>query len=100
MNGTKQGELFLWESEVSRAGDGKALVTARRLVVECEIDEVRKMLGKVSRSTVYRLARAGLIRGYKPGMVKTRTDGRKSNAKWKFDVASVLAYRESRMAGE
>ncbi|MGE9268731.1 MAG: hypothetical protein ACQKBY_11590, partial [Verrucomicrobiales bacterium] len=57
-------QLMLWDTEVRQTGPGRALV----------------VLGlpdtQGGRWTLYRLARVGLIKGWKPGKVEVRRDGR------------------------
>jgi hypothetical protein len=93
----KQSTLLLWESDLTAAGDGRMIVTARRLVTDCTVERARKILGlpKSRTAVVYRLYRAGLIDGAKPGAIAKRKDGRSSNAKLVLDMESVLRYHES-----
>lgn len=92
----RQSTLLLWESEITTAGDGRATVTARRLVKDCSVAKARAILGlpKESTAVIYRLYRAGILKGSKPGAISERKDGRNSNAKLILDMESVLLYRE------
>jgi hypothetical protein len=92
----RQTTLLLWESDISTGGDGRATVTARRLVKDCSVAKARAILGlpKESVAVVYRLYRAGVLKGSKPGAIAKRKDGKTSNAKLILDMESVLQYRE------
>jgi len=87
-------QLLIWDTEVTAAGDGRAVVTARRPLYRLSVKQASKMLG-CSEWTVSKLFRAGLISGWKPGQLATRRDGRRSNAALVLDAGSVLAYKES-----
>lgn len=76
------------------AGDGRAIVQARRLVADCSVERAMKILGARSAKVVYRLYRAGEIDGRKPGAIKKRKDGKRSNAALILEMESVLACRE------
>ncbi len=56
--------MLLWVTEVTQSGDGRAVVTAKRPVLEGGMLEARKALGSVesvTRDDVYRLLHAGHI---------------------------------------
>jgi hypothetical protein len=89
-----QPRLLLWESDVTASGDGRSIVTARRLVGDCSVETAQKILGNCPRKVVYRLRKAGRIDGMKPGAIEERKDGKRSNAKLILDMESVLRYRE------
>ena len=91
----QQLQLLIWESEVTPAGDGRAVVTARKPLYRMTAKEAAKVLN-CSEWVVTKAYRAGLISGWKPGAIKTRKDGRGSNAALVLDAGSVLAYKESR----
>ena len=92
----RQSTLLLWESDITTATDGRATVTPRRLVSECSVARARAILGlpKESTALIYRLYRAGILKGMKPGAIHQRKDGKNSNAKLILDMESVLEYRE------
>jgi excisionase family DNA binding protein len=90
----EQKQLFIWESDVTPAGEGRAMVTARKPLFRMSVGQAAKMLG-CEKDTVWRAFRAGLITGWKPGARAHRKDGRKSNAALVLDAGSVLAYKES-----
>ena len=92
-------QLMLWESEIQQAGDGRAVVVAKKPVATCGIERVLIILGMEdtpgSRWTIYNLVRCGVLKAWKPGAVQKRKDGKRSNAKLVFDMESVLLYKES-----
>lgn len=90
----EQLTLCIWETEVTPAGDGRAVVTARKPLHRLSVAQAAKMLG-CSKDSVWRTYRAGLITGWKPGARSSRKDGRGSNAALVLDAGSVLAYKES-----
>lgn len=90
----EQMQLLIWESEVTPAGDGRAVVTARKPLYRMSVRQAARLLG-CSEWVVAKAYRHGRISGWKPGAIATRRDGRKSNAALVLDAASVLAYKES-----
>jgi hypothetical protein len=90
----EQMQLLVWESEVTAAGDGRAVVTARRPLYRMSVKQAAKMLC-CQPDAVTKAFRHGLITGWKPGAIQQRRDGRKSNAALVLDAGSVLAYKES-----
>lgn len=90
----EQLTLCIWETEVTPAGEGRAVVTARKPLHRLSVAQAAKMLG-CSKDGVWRAWRAGLITGWKPGARTKRKDGRSSNAALVLDAGSVLAYKES-----
>lgn len=89
-------QLMLWVTEVSRAGDGRAVLTARTPALEGGMDKARKALGGldvVSRDDVYALLRMGYIKARKNNPGKKRKDGRASNTKWVFDLVSCASHK-------
>lgn len=94
-----QTQKMIWESEVTPAGDNRAVVTARKPLHRLSCGQAAKLLG-CSEWTVRRLFRLGLLSGWKPGAASTRSDGRPSNAALVLDAESVLRYKESRTRSE
>jgi excisionase family DNA binding protein len=90
----EQMQLLIWETEVTPAGDGRAVVTARKPLHRMSVAQAAKLLG-CSKDNVWRAFRAGLITGWKPGARASRRDGRQSNAALVLDAGSVLGYKES-----
>lgn len=88
-------QLLIWESTVTQAGDGRAVVTAQKPLYRMSVQQAAKVL-QCHTQTVCKAYRAGLISGWKPGSVATRRDGRRSNASIVLDAGSVLAYKASR----
>lgn len=89
-------QLMLWVTEVSQAGDGRAVVTAKTPALEGGIDKARKALGGldvVSRDDVYVLLRLGYIRARKNNPGRRRSDGKASNTKWIFDLVSCASHK-------
>jgi hypothetical protein len=86
--------LCVWETEVTAAGDGRAIVTARKPLSRMSVAQAAKVLC-CGRDAVWRAFRAGLITGWKPGSRAKRKDGRASNAALVLDAGSVLAYKQS-----
>lgn len=91
----EQIQLLIWESEVTSAGDGRAIVTARKPLSNMSRKQAARVLG-VSEWTVSDLYRLGLLKGYKPGARVQRKDGKGSNAALRLDSESVLLYKASR----
>jgi hypothetical protein len=89
----EQLQLLVWESEITSAGDGRAVVTARKPLSRMSVPQTAKLLG-CSEWPVRKLFRLGLLSGWKPGAARKRKDGRESNAALVLDAASVLAYKE------
>lgn len=90
----EQLTLCIWETEVTPAGDGRAVITARKPLSRLSVAQAAKMLG-CSKDSVWRAWRAGLLTGWKPGARRQRADGRGSNAALVLDAGSVLAYKEA-----
>ncbi|MCU0752743.1 MAG: hypothetical protein MUC40_06905 [Akkermansiaceae bacterium] len=90
----EQLQLLVWESEITAAGDGRAVVTARKPLSRMSVEQAAKLLG-CSKDNVWRAFRAGLITGWKPGARTSRRDGRQSNAALVLDAGSVLEYKKS-----
>jgi hypothetical protein len=87
-------QLLIWESTVTAAGDGRAVVTAQKPLYRMSVKQAARVL-QCSTWTISKLYRTGMISGWKPGQVATRRDGRKSNACIVLDAGSVLKYKES-----
>ena len=84
-------QLMLWVTEVTKTGDGRAMITAKAPMLEGGIEAARKALGGldiVTRDDVYRLREEGFIRARKNRPGKKRRDGRAPNTKWIFDLVS------------
>jgi hypothetical protein len=90
-------QLFVWESDVTQAGDGRVVITARKPLSHMSRKQAAKVLG-CSEWTVSDLFRLGLLNGYKPGARRKRKDGRASNAALRLDSESVLRYKAERLA--
>jgi excisionase family DNA binding protein len=90
----EQLTLCIWESEITPAGDGRAVITARKPLSRMSTVQAAKLLG-CTEWTVRKLFRLGLITGWKPGAARQRRDGQASNAALVLDAGSVLAYKES-----
>lgn len=90
----EQMQLLIWESEVTAAGDGRAVVTARKPLSRMSSSQAARLLG-CSEWTVRKLYRLGLLTGWKPGAARKRRDGRESNAGLVLDAESVLRYKQS-----
>jgi hypothetical protein len=90
----EQLQLLVWESEVTPAGEGRAVVTARKPLYRMTVRQAAKVLN-CSEWVVSKAFRHGKISGWKPGAIQQRRDGRKSNAALVLDAGSVLAYKES-----
>jgi hypothetical protein len=58
----QQLTLCIWESEIVPAGDGRAVITARKPLSRMSVAQAAKMLG-CSKESVWRSYRAGLITG-------------------------------------
>ncbi|RYG95368.1 MAG: hypothetical protein EON58_14325 [Alphaproteobacteria bacterium] len=87
-----QPKLLIWESDIVQAGDGRAVVTAKKPVSHMSCKQAAKVLG-CSEWTVSSLYRERLIEGFKPGARKQRKDGKASNAALRLDSESVLRYK-------
>ena len=87
-------QLLIWESEVKSAGEGQAVVTARKPLFRMTVRQAARLLG-CSEWTVQKAFRAGKISGWKPGAIAKRGDGRGSNAALVLDAEGVLRYKES-----
>jgi hypothetical protein len=90
----EQMQLLVWESEVTQAGENRAVVTARKPLYRMSSGQAAKLLG-CSEWTVRKLYRLGLLSGWKPGAARQRKDGRGSNASLVLDAESVLRYKQS-----
>lgn len=90
-------QLFVWESEVTQTGDGRAVITARKPLSHMSRKQAARLLG-CSEWTVSDLFRLGLLDGYKPGARVLRKDGKASNAALRLDSESVLRYKAARLA--
>ena len=88
---------MVWESEIIREGAGVVRVVARKPLSHMPVKQAAKIIG-CSEWTVLKIYRAGLLRGYKPGAVAVRRDGRGSNACLRLDSESVLAYKARQQA--
>src|SRR5690606_26693800 len=84
-------QQFLFFAEQTSHEDGSFTVRPRRLVddVEISVERAKKMLGFKDRETVYRMLKAGRLRGWQP-----ETD--RGNGKWRVYLASVLDYKARR----
>ena len=91
---THQLTLCIWETDVTAAGEGRAIVTARKPLYRMSVKQAAKLLG-CSEQTVCKAFRLGKISGWKPGAIANRKDGRQSNAALVLDAGSVLGYKES-----
>lgn len=90
----RQMQLLIWESEVTPAGEGRAIVTARKPLYRMNTTQAAKVL-ECSEWTVRKLYRLGLLSGWKPGAARKRRDGRESNAGLVLDAESVLRYKQA-----
>lgn len=90
----EQMQLLIWESEITQAGPGRAVVTARKPLSRMSVEQAARLLG-CSERVVAKAFRHGRITGWKPGAVAARRDGKTSNAALVLDAGSVLAYKES-----
>lgn len=89
---TEQLALF-WQSEVVTNAD--ASVTLRAVVPLSHMS--RKQAARAigcSEQVITNLFRVGLLKGYKPGGWRVRSDGRASNAKLRLCSESVLLYKQ------
>ena len=93
-----QSELLLFEVETSKSGQQ----SVKRVVRECSVEKAAALL-KVSRSSVLRLYRAGIITGWQPGLALARLKALNAgkdaatvskNCKVVLDWDSVIEYRE------
>lgn len=93
---------MLWETEVVREA-GRTYVRAVVPRTTGDWRDVCRVLGRpcddAGRELVKRIARAGLVRSEKPGAVARRSDGRASNVKRVFDMASVCEYKRGLSGG-
>ena len=94
MSATQQLQLLVWESEVTPAGEGRAVVQARKPLYRMSVKQAARVLN-CSEWTVSRAYRMGKLSGWKPGAMAVRGDGRSSNAAIVLDAESVLSYKES-----
>jgi len=85
-------QLLIWDSEVISEGPGRARVVARKPLSEMSVKQTARLLG-VSEWTVNDLCRLGILKSWKPGSRRTRSDGKPSNAKRRIDTESVLSYK-------
>ncbi len=86
--------LAIWETEITPAGEGRAVVTARKPLHRLTAAQAARLLG-CTEWTVRKLYRLGIITGWKPGAARKRRDGQESNAALVLDAESVLRYKES-----
>lgn len=84
--------LFAWTTRVVRHGDGRAELVAVAPKKEISVAEAGRLLAVTPR-TIRRLWQHGLIEGWKPGAIATRSDGRASNATLVLDAESVMRYK-------
>jgi hypothetical protein len=91
--------VLVWDSEVVPRGEGRVELVARRPLSHMSRKQAAKVLG-CSEWTVSDLFRLGLLKGYKPGARRARTDGKASNAALRLDTESVLRYKQSRIEME
>lgn len=85
--------LFVWATKVVRHGDGRAELVAIAPKKDLSVAEAGRILA-VSERTVRRLWKHGVIRGWKPGAIAVRSDGRESNATLVLDAESVMRYKQ------
>jgi excisionase family DNA binding protein len=90
---SEQLTLCIWETVVTPAGEGRAVLTARKPLSRMSTKEAARLLG-CTEWTVRKLYRLGLLTGWKPGAARTRGDGRASNATLVLDAESVLRYKQ------
>lgn len=90
----EQLTLCIWDTEVTRAADNSVTLTARKPLHRMSTKQAARLLG-CTEWTVQKLYREGLLSGWKPGAVRTRSDGQRSNAKMVLDAGSVLLYKQS-----
>lgn len=90
----RQMQFLIWETEVTPAGDGRAVVTARKPLHRMTTRQAAKVL-VCSEWTVRKLYRLGLLSGWKPGAARQRHDGQASNASLVLDAESVLRYKQA-----
>jgi hypothetical protein len=88
----RQLTLLIWETEVTRAGDGVVTLKAGKPLSQISAKRAARML-EVSEWTVQKLWRLGLLEGYKPGAARKRRDDKGSNARLVLDAESVLRYK-------
>ncbi len=91
----RQMQLFVWESEVTQAGDGRVVITARKPLSHMSRRQAAKVLG-CSQQVITDLFRNKQLVGYKPGGWRVRKDGKASNAKLRLCSESVLRYKAAR----
>jgi hypothetical protein len=84
--------LFVWATRVVKRGDGRAELVAVKPKKELTVHEAAEILA-VRPRTVRRLREFGLIKGWQPGAIAVRKDGRRSNAALVLDAESVLRYK-------
>jgi excisionase family DNA binding protein len=88
----EQMTLCIWETDVKQAGEGRAVLTARKPLSRLSTAQAAKILG-CTQWTVRKLFREGLLTGWKPGAARERSDGQTSNAALVLDAESVLKYK-------
>jgi len=91
----RQMQLFVWESDVTQAGDGRVVITARKPLSHMSRKQAAKVLG-CSEQVITDLFRNRQLEGYKPGGWRVRKDGKASNAKLRLCSESVLRYKAAR----
>jgi hypothetical protein len=89
----EQLTLCIWETEIQPAGEGRAVIVARKPLSRMSSAQAAKILG-CTEWTVRKLYRMGLLSGWKPGAARKRRDGRASNAALVLDAGSVLKYKQ------
>jgi excisionase family DNA binding protein len=85
-------KTLLFETTHEAQPDGSFIVKPKRLADGREISAkaAAGMLGYRDRETVYAMIASGEIKGWKPAT-------RRGNGKYRIDLASVIAYKESRL---
>ena len=103
VGGMSATQMLLWETVVTPAGDGRAMVArrpvvARRLSTRETLRVLRGVAGEISDWQIRRWVADGTLEATKPGAVghalQCRRDGRKSNAKLQICAASVARLAE------
>ena len=83
---------LIWQSEVVTNADKSVTLRAVLPLSHMSRKQAARALG-CSEQVVTNLFRVGLLKGYKPGGWRVRSDGRASNAKLRLCSESVLVYR-------
>lgn len=87
----EQLALF-WESEVVANPNGSVTLRATVPLSHMSRKQAARAIG-CSEQVITNLFRVGLLKGYKPGGWRQRSDGRASNAKLRLCSESVLMYK-------